>query len=185
MCPHFTCGDSQGLAPGLRVGNASELRLCERWTSSAKHVFLLDAKGSVAKSTDAGIPWLKRLRDEAGERIHFWPFDGWAPASGKSVVAEVYPSIFRNRYAREDRSADEQDAYAAAHWMADMDGRQRRPGKLLRADADRSGARDGRARGVDLGGWRNGAAQRPTKACIFATKWLIFRHVQAINRKEA
>lgn len=30
------------------------------------------------------------------------------------------PSIFRNRYAKEDRTADEQDAYAAARWMADM-----------------------------------------------------------------
>jgi len=62
-----------GPAPGLRVGEASELRLCERWTSSAKSVFHFDVQGSVAKSTHAGIPWLKRLRDEAGERIHFWP----------------------------------------------------------------------------------------------------------------
>ena len=45
------------------------------------------------------------------------------PASGKSVVAEVYPSIFRNRYAKEGRTADEQDAYATARWMADMDAR--------------------------------------------------------------
>ena len=55
-----------GPAPGLRVGEASELRLCERWTSSAKSVFHFDVRGSVAKSTHAGIPWLKRLRDEAG-----------------------------------------------------------------------------------------------------------------------
>ena len=59
---------------------------------------------------------LKRLRDEAGGRIHFWPFDGWVPALGKSVVAEVYPSIFRNRYPTEGRTADEQDAYAVACW---------------------------------------------------------------------
>lgn len=102
--------------PGLRVGEASELRLCERWTSSAKSVFHFDVRGSVAKSTHAGIPWLKRLRDEAGGRIHFWPFDGWVPALGKSVVAEVYPSIFRNRYPTEGRTADEQDAYAVACW---------------------------------------------------------------------
>lgn len=114
---------SGGSAPGLRVGDTSELRLCERWTSSAKSVFHFDVQGSVAKSTHAGIPWLKRLRDEAGERIHFWPFDGWVPTPGKSVVAEIYPSIFRNRYAREDRTPDEQDAYATARWMLDMDGR--------------------------------------------------------------
>ena len=45
------------------------------------------------------------------------------PAPGKSVVVEIYPSMFRNRYAREGRTADEQDAYAAARWMADMDAR--------------------------------------------------------------
>lgn len=112
-----------GPAPGLRVGEANELRLCERWTSSAKSVFHFDVQGSVAKSTHAGIPWLKRLRDEASERIHFWPFDGWVPATGKSVVVEVYPSIFRNRYPKEGRTADEQDACATARWMTNMDAR--------------------------------------------------------------
>ena len=109
--------------PGQRVGRASELRLCERWTSSAKSVFKFDVQGSVAKSSHAGIPWLKWLRDQAGDRLHFWPFDGWEPAAGKSVVAEVYPSIFRGRYPRGGRTGDEQDAYATARWMADMTGR--------------------------------------------------------------
>jgi hypothetical protein len=45
------------------------------------------------------------------------------PAPGKSVVAEVYPSIFRNRYPREGRTADKQDACATARWMSDMDAR--------------------------------------------------------------
>jgi hypothetical protein len=31
--------------------------------------------------------------------IHFWPFDGWAVPEDRSVIAEVCPSIFRNRYA--------------------------------------------------------------------------------------
>jgi len=35
----------------------------------------------------------------------------------------VYPSIFRNRYTKEGRTADERDAYAVARWMADMDAR--------------------------------------------------------------
>ena len=135
-----------GPAPGLRVGEASELRLCERWASSANSVFHFDLQGSVAKSTHAGIPWLKRLRDEACERVHFWPFNGWVPAPGKSVVAEVYPSIFRNRYAREDRTADEQDAYAAAGWITEMDARGALRGyfappltDLERATAEREG----------------------------------------------
>jgi hypothetical protein len=104
-----------------RTGRASELRLCEKRTSSAKSVFHFDVQGSVAKSTHAGIPWLRFLRREVGERIHFWPFDGWAIPEGKSVIAEVYPSIFRNRYPRTEnrieRSADQQDAYAVARWL--------------------------------------------------------------------
>jgi hypothetical protein len=107
-------------APGQRVGRTDEFRLTERWTSSAKSVFQLDGQGTVGKSTHAGIPWLKWLRDELGEAVHFWPFDGWQPPAGKAVIAEVYPSIFRNRYPREGRLGDEQDAYATARWMADM-----------------------------------------------------------------
>jgi hypothetical protein len=96
---------ADGTAPpsGMRVGRANEYRLGERWTSSAKSVFHFDVQGSVAKSTHAGIPWLKRIRDEAGGRVHFWPFDGWQPPAGKAVIAEVYPSIFRNRYANQDQ----------------------------------------------------------------------------------
>lgn len=112
-----------GPAPGLRVGKPNELRLCERWTSSAKSVFLFDVQGAVAKSTHAGIPWLKRMRDAAGDRIHFWPFDGWTPEEGKAVIVEVYPSIFRNRYDKDGRSADEQDASAVARWLAESSAR--------------------------------------------------------------
>ena len=71
--------------PGQRTGDTNELRICERWTSSAKSVFQFDVQGSVAKSSHAGIPWLKKLRDEVGNSLHFWPFDGWEPDSGKSV----------------------------------------------------------------------------------------------------
>lgn len=35
----------------------------------------------------------------------------------------MYPSIFRNRYPKEGRTPDEQDAYAAARWLTDMDAR--------------------------------------------------------------
>ena len=106
--------------PGLRVGNSREFRLCERWTSSAKSVFQFDVQGSVAKSTHAGIPWLKRIREAVGGRVHFWPFDGWLPPAGKSVIAEVYPSVFRNRYPKEGRTADEHDACAVARWLQEM-----------------------------------------------------------------
>ncbi|MGE0861540.1 MAG: hypothetical protein AB7I01_18435 [Gammaproteobacteria bacterium] len=104
-------------------GAADELRLCERWTASAKSVFLFDVQGSVAKSTHAGIPWLKQLRDDRRlrARTHFWPFDGFDVPPGKSVVAEIFPSMFRRRYPNLERTADQQDAYACAMWLRDMD----------------------------------------------------------------
>jgi len=108
-----------GPPPDARVGQTSEFRLCERWTSSAKSVFQLDGQGTVGKSTHAGIPWLKRIRETAGDDVHFWPFDGWQPPEDKSVIAEVYPSIFRNRYPKDRRTADEQDAYAVARWLSE------------------------------------------------------------------
>lgn len=116
---------ARGPAADRRGGSSSEFRLTERWTSSAKSVFQFDMQGSVAKSSHAGIPWLKWLRDEVGERIHVWPFDGWVPHPDKCVLAEVYPSIFRNRYPRGERTVDEQDAFACAQWMADMTARGR------------------------------------------------------------
>jgi hypothetical protein len=109
---------------GQRTGPATALRLCERWTSSSKSVFRFDFQGSVAKSTHAGIPWLRFLREEGGDRIFFWPFDGWQPHEGKSVIAEVYPSIFRHRYAKGGRTPDEHDAYAVARWLEET-GRKR------------------------------------------------------------
>ena len=116
---------SEGKAPppDTRTGKANEYRLCERWTSSAKSVFHFDVQGAVAKSTHAGVPWLKRIREEAGDRVHFWPFDGWQPPEGKAVIAEVYPSIFRNRYPKEGRTPDAHDAYAVARWLAETTAR--------------------------------------------------------------
>lgn len=109
--------------PPNRMGQSNEYRLTEKWTSSAKSVFLFDVQGSVAKSTFAGLPWLKFLQDEVGELIHMWPFDGWIPPEGKSVLAEVYPSIFRRRFPARDRTVDQQDAYGVAEWLSQADQR--------------------------------------------------------------
>ncbi len=107
--------------PPERAGSRTDFRLTERWTSSAKSVFHFDIQGSVAKSTHAGLPWLLSIRRQVGESVHFWPFDGWAAQPEKSLIAEVYPSIFRNRYPKEGRSADQQDAYAIARWLKESD----------------------------------------------------------------
>ncbi len=107
-------------ADSQRVGQPSELRLTERWTPAAKSVFQFDVQGSVAKSTHAGLPFLRKLRI-SNAQIHCWPFDGWQIPAGKSVVAEIFPSLFRSRYPREDRTVDQQDAYAVSRWFAEMD----------------------------------------------------------------
>lgn len=60
-----------------RMGDAHWLRLTEEWTATAKSVFLFDVQGSVAKSTLAGLPWLRYLRKQCSRRVHFWPFDSW------------------------------------------------------------------------------------------------------------
>ena len=108
-----------------RTGANNELRLCEEWTAGPKSVFQFDVQGQVATSTHAGLPWLLWLRamPEVEARAHFWPFDGFDVAEGRSVVAEVYPSMFRRRYAREGRTPDEHDAFSVAAWLGDMDRR--------------------------------------------------------------
>jgi hypothetical protein len=109
--------------PPDRTGSNKDLRLTEKWTSSAKSVFQFDVQGSVAKSTHAGLPWLRRIKSEVGEKVHAWPFDGWTVPDGKSAVAEIYPSIFRKRYPKDDRKPDQQDAYCVAKWLTETDER--------------------------------------------------------------
>jgi hypothetical protein len=107
-----------------RMGERSWLRLTERWTPTAKSVFGFGVQGEVATSTHAGLPWLLYLRQKCRRSSHFWPFDGWKVPEGKSVVAEVYPSLWTRRFPRDDRDGDEQAAYAVAAWLqrADLNG---------------------------------------------------------------
>lgn len=127
---HWPTADPQVRVESLRgdnprTGDATELRLCERWTATAKSVFLFDVQGAVAKSTHAGLPWLHGLRQSAAlrSRVHFWPFDGFEVPAGKSVVAEAYPTLYRRRYSKGDRTADEHDAWSVAAWLRESDRR--------------------------------------------------------------
>ncbi len=108
-----------------RTGKPDEFRLTENWTSSAKSVFQFDMTGQVAKSSHAGIPWLRILKNHPvlSGKVHFWPFDGFTIPRRSSVIAEVYPSIFRRRFSKENRSVDEHDAYSIARWLQEMDSR--------------------------------------------------------------
>jgi hypothetical protein len=108
-----------------RMGNSRWRRFTEERAKTAKSVFHFDVQGSVAKSTHSGLPWLRYLRQALGDRIHLWPFDGWAIPTERSAILEVYPSLWSRSYAIEDRSQDQHDAYSVAAWMreADQDGR--------------------------------------------------------------
>jgi hypothetical protein len=105
-----------------RMGNSRWRRLTEQRTRAKS--FHFDVQGSVAKSTHAGIPWLRYIRAQIGERVHFWPFDSWDVPPWRSAVAEVYPSLWSRSFAPEERDAHQHDACCIAAWLsrADADG---------------------------------------------------------------
>lgn len=125
FCAHWPA-DRDGVtveslrADNPRYGNARWRRLAEERTR-AKSMFHFDVSGSVAKSTHAGLPWLRKLRRELDARLWFWPFDGLQPPRDRSVVAEVYPSLWSAAYPRADRTGDQHDAYATAARLRDAD----------------------------------------------------------------
>jgi hypothetical protein len=101
-----------------RSGDPRWRRLTEKRASAAKSVFHFDVPGSVAKSTHAGIPWLRFIRRRLGARVHFWPFDGWDIPPGRSAIAEVYPALWNRRFVKEDRTSDQHDAFSIAAWLS-------------------------------------------------------------------
>jgi hypothetical protein len=108
-----------------RQGNAKWRRMTEE-RCRAKSVFHFDVQGSVAKSTHSGIPWLLYLHRQLGDRVHFWPFDGWDVPPGRSAIVEAYPSMWKRSLATpEGVTRDQHDAYTIAEWLrlADRDGR--------------------------------------------------------------
>ena len=104
-----------------RMGNSRWRRLTEERSGGAKSVFHFDVQGSVAKSTHAGIPWLRYIRDQLGKRIHFWPFDGWDVPAGDSAIAEAYPALWSRNFEVEDRTPDQHDAFSIAAWLSHAD----------------------------------------------------------------
>jgi hypothetical protein len=115
----FVLDGTRGNA-AARSGNSRWRRMTEE-RAKAKSVFHFNVQGSVAKSTHSGLPWLRYLRQQLGERVHFWPFDGWTPPSGRSVIAEVYPALWSRTFPTEDRNPDQHDAYSVARWMQQSD----------------------------------------------------------------
>ena len=103
-----------------RMGDARWRRLTEE-RARAKSVFHFDVPGSVAKSTHAGIPWLRFIRQKPGSRVLFWPFDGWSIPAGCSAIAEVYPALWSRSFANQGRTGDQHDAFSIAAWLARAD----------------------------------------------------------------
>ena len=111
-----------------RTGSSRWRRVTEERVGG-KSVFHFDVQGQVAKSTHAGLPWLRYIRDHARASVHFWPFDGWVVPVGKSLLAEVYPRLWSSQFPVDDRNSDQHDAYAVAAWLQAAD----RSGQLERA----------------------------------------------------
>jgi hypothetical protein len=121
-----TCVDSvrRGVCgnAAARCGERQWRRLTEECAGgTAKSVFFFDVIGSVAKSTHAGIPWLRHVRQVRRSQVHFWPFDGWEIPPGLSSIVEVYPALWSRSFAREDRNADQHDAFSIAAWLSRAD----------------------------------------------------------------
>ncbi len=134
-----------------RQGSPRWRRLTELRAGAAKSVFHFDVPGQVAKSTHAGLPWLLYLRgelhDQSGPQVHFWPFDGWTPPPGRSVLVEAYPALYSRSFPREDRNPDQHDAYSIAEWMRRTD----RAGELASFFGPELAEAEGATAGVE--GW--------------------------------
>lgn len=104
-----------------RSGNPRWRRLAELRTRTAKSVFHFEVQGSVAKSTHAGIPWLRYIRQQSKDHVHFWPFDGWSVPPNRSVIAEVYPALWSRTFPSGGRTPHQQDAFAIAKWLQRVD----------------------------------------------------------------
>ena len=106
-----------------RLGDAGWKRLTDELAPNAKSVFDFDAKqGNVAYSTHAGLPWLLYIREKlkkSGTQVHFWPFDGLNNWQGKSVIAEVYPALWKRRFEKPlGMNGHRYDAYSVAAWLS-------------------------------------------------------------------
>jgi hypothetical protein len=100
-------------------GDARSRRIVDCRTGG-KSVFHFNVPGSVAHSTHAGLPWLLRIR-EARPEVHFWPFDGWLPPAGRSVIAEVYPRLWNHLPRLPGMSGDQHDAWCVADRLRHAD----------------------------------------------------------------
>ena len=115
----FVRSASHGNGAG-RMGNHRWQRLTEVRAGGARSVFHCEVPGQAAHSTHAGLPWPRFIRRRLGDRVHFWPFDGWeVPAGRSSAVVEVHPTRWAHLFPRDaNRTRDQHDAYYIAAWLS-------------------------------------------------------------------
>jgi len=110
------------------VGNGTARSGSAKWRRETelrckgKSVFHFDCQGSVAKSTHSGIPWLLFLRERLGQKVHFWPFDGFTVPQKTSAIVEAYPALYKHRFPPSPgMTGDQHDAYAITSWLKQAD----------------------------------------------------------------
>lgn len=127
------------------MGDPSWLRLTDLWTTAAKSVFQFNVQGQVATSTDAGLPWLRYLREQCGSKLHFWPFEGWETPFGSSASSKFIPRSGRGVF----RARGTATSMPLLPWLQRADLNGPRDISICRSHR-RAGNREGR--GVDFGG---------------------------------
>jgi hypothetical protein len=108
-----------------RLGKPSWRRLTDERAGRTRSLFHFDGPASIARATHAGLPWLRFLRRELGERLHVWPIDGWEVPAGVSAIAEVPPDLWRRSFPSAGRTRAQHTAFTIAAWLsrADREGR--------------------------------------------------------------
>jgi hypothetical protein len=97
--------DAQTMLSARRVrehgpNDLPEFRIADETLKGASSIWKLYYQGSVGGQTLTGLPVVKRLKQQRGERVRLWPFEtGWRPLKPadlegvEAVIAEIYPSL--------------------------------------------------------------------------------------------
>ena len=147
----------KGKPNDCRFGRGDWFRLTDPIKPRASSVFdFMAGSRNVAHQTHAGLPWLRYIRRELrkeGVKVHFWPFDGWAVPPRTSVVVEVYPGLWKEKFNDEIKDVinrDKRDAYRVARWMSVEDGKCSL-GKYFKPDLNAQGCARAKKEGWILG----------------------------------
>ena len=106
-----------------RTGNSRWRRITEG--KSRRQVSLSLRRAGLGSQIDTcRTPLAALYAARTGDRIHFWPFDGWVIPSGRSLWSKCILRLWNKNFPVKGRTSDQHDAYVAAAWLrqADLDG---------------------------------------------------------------